>query len=119
MSALERVRVVPDPGVRARISPELVALGLVGILTIAVLLPPVMPRLSFGAAVEATPSPPPACSHGRTRERSESASRPTTRISERSPTGPLRQRSPTFLSTAARPRTWWQPWHAELHSTRS
>jgi hypothetical protein len=74
MSALERVRVVPDPGVRARISPELVALGLVGILTIAVLLPPVMPRLSFGAAVEATPSPPPALASDHPEPRFDTAS---------------------------------------------
>jgi Carbohydrate binding domain len=61
MSALGRVPVVPDPGIRARLSPELVALGLVAVLTVAVVMPSVMPRFTFaGGSAEATPSPPAA-----------------------------------------------------------
>jgi hypothetical protein len=58
MTAFGGIPVVPDRGFRERLSPELVALGLVAILTIAIVLPSVLPPLSFaGGSAEPSPSP--------------------------------------------------------------
>ena len=75
MSAFNRVPVVPDPGIRGRLSPELVALGLVAILTAAIVLPSFMPRLSFaGTTAQATPSPTPTPAPSRPEPRFDTAS---------------------------------------------
>jgi hypothetical protein len=75
MSALGRVPVVPEPGLRERLSPELVALGLVMILTVAVILPPFIPPFSIGGSpAETTPSPPSALASTRPEPRFDTAS---------------------------------------------
>jgi hypothetical protein len=59
MNAIGPVPVTPEVGVRRWLSPEIAAVGLVVVVVVAAVLPPLLPRFSFGSAPgpASTPTP--------------------------------------------------------------